>query len=73
MYSAEVFLRFCHKLMIQTAHLKAEEVALKKEDVTEEGLIDPLADVDAGFNVKQEEVDTSIHHLLDIKLECADA
>ena len=43
---------------------------VKKEDATEEELIDPLAD--AGLIVNQEEVDTSIHHLLDIKLESVD-
>ena len=31
--------------------------------------IHPWVDVDAGFYVDQEEVDTSIHQLLDIKLE----
>ena len=45
---------------------------LKKEEATEKELIDPLADVDAGLSVNQEEVDTSIHHLLDIKLESVD-
>ena len=45
---------------------------MKMEDATEEEMFDPLADVDAGFDVKQEEVDTSIHHLVDIKVEIAD-
>ena len=52
--------------------VKAEEPVVKKEDATEEELIDPLADVDPGFSVNQEEVDTSIHHLPDIKIESED-
>ena len=53
-------------------HVNVEGTVVKKEDVTEEKLINPLADVDAGSSVKQEEVDTSIHHLLDIKVETED-
>ena len=58
--------------MIQTVHVKVDETVVKKEDATEEELIDPLADVDAGFSEKQKEVDVRIHHLLDIKLESPD-
>ena len=52
--------------------MKVDETVVKKEDATEEELIDPLADVDAGFSEKQKEVDVRIHHLLDIKLESPD-
>ena len=53
--------------------MNVEEIVVKMEAATEEEMFDPLADVDAGFDVKQEEVDdTSIHHLVDIKVEIAD-
>ena len=50
--------------------VKVDETAV--EDATEEELIDPLADVEPGFSENQEEVDTSINHLLDIKVESED-
>ena len=50
--------------------VKVDETAV--EDASEGELIDPLADVDAGFSENQKEVDTSINHLLDIKVESED-
>ena len=45
--------------------MKVEETVVKEEDTTEERLMeqDPLADVDAGSSVKQE-------NMADNKLEC---
>jgi len=38
--------------------LENEETAVKKEDFTQEKLIDPLADADAEFSIYQEKMDT---------------
>ena len=38
-----------------------EETVVKKEDATEEMLIDPLADADAGFSIFQEKMDAGYH------------
>ena len=45
-------------------HVFVDETVVKKEETTEEELLeqDPLADVDAGSNVKQED-------MMDIKIE----